>query len=232
MFVQVFARPKWNQGQVTLSKRVDVLNFNYGPVAQLALIGLRVQRNEAITYLPRGSCSSFSFGSAWHRTFIFAILNAKEELTTPFASYSAHLQYYLEQYGISGVPNDAIVGLGCRKLMKGGTCSSSTQLGWCDLSSYVAPHIYTSCEMNAVSVSAVPGIEPFPFYPEWPVRIDLSPLQVTPRDWKRSWKERRRAWVRVLQAQGGGTRCTMFYMIKHLASCKKHTSTVICVPRY
>ncbi|KAI6143779.1 hypothetical protein BKA82DRAFT_1005570 [Pisolithus tinctorius] len=58
------------------------------------------------------------------------------------------IQYYLEQYGISGVPNDAIVGLGCRKLMKGGTCSSSTQLGWCDLSSYVAPHIYTSCEMN------------------------------------------------------------------------------------
>ncbi|KAI6143780.1 hypothetical protein BKA82DRAFT_1005569 [Pisolithus tinctorius] len=36
----------------------------------------------------------------------------------------------------------------------------------------------------AVSVSAVPGIEPFPFYPEWPVRIDRSPLQVTPRDRK------------------------------------------------
>lgn len=43
--------------------------------------------------------------------------------------------------------NDDILGFGCRKLMKGGTCSSSTKLGWCNLDSYFRPHIYTSCEI-------------------------------------------------------------------------------------
>lgn len=56
------------------------------------------------------------------------------------------IEHLMEEYGIGGAANDDILGFGCRKLRKGGTCSSSTKLGYCDLDSYVKPHIYTSCE--------------------------------------------------------------------------------------